>query len=297
MNVPPCERPAITVVMPVHDATDWTERAIRALIDHTDPCFELSILDDASQARETHELFGSLTGARVERSEHVLGFGPASNRAAAGAHGEHLLFLNTDAVVTPGWLGPLLERIGQDGVGAVGPMLVNPDGTVQQAGALTCRDGGTALYGGGCGTDASTCTFPRTVDYLAAACLLVRRELFEALGGFDELFAPAYFEDADFCFRLAAQGWRTVYEPRSCVLHGLGASYDSLAIAPIASRNRLRFAERWQHVLDARPSSFAGPLELAARDAPAVGRVLVVNGETRRRRPAGRPCHAGRVRG
>jgi GT2 family glycosyltransferase len=280
LTLPAVSAPRITVAMAVHDAPGWTRRAIEALIANTQPIYELAIVDDASREPETAELLASLEGARVERNASGEGFGPASNRAAAGARGEHVLLLNTDALVQPGWLEPMLARMEDPGVGAVAPMLLNVDGTVQQAGAIVARDGSTRIYGDGSAPDAGPVAFSRTVDYAAAACLLVRRDAFEALGGFDPLFAPAYFEDADLCLRLAARGLRTVYEPRARVVHGLGATYGSQAIPDFAARNRERFAERWRAVLEARPGVIDDRrpwLTIASRDAPAAARLLVLD--------------------
>ncbi len=276
---PDVASPKVTVAMAVRDAPDWTRRTLEALLSHTQPCYELVVVDDASAEPDTLALLKALQGARVIRNRTNMGFVRSSNQAVKGAHGEYILFLNSDAVVQPGWLPPLLDRLQRPGVGAVAPMLLNDDGSVQQAGAILGLDGGTQLYGIGGDPRDGRFSFSRVVDYAAAACLLVRHELIVEFGAFDETFAPAYFEDADFCLRLAAAGWRTVYEPRSRVVHGLGASYGT--DLPAFQRNHRVFVERWRRVLQARPASLAKANErpwlvLAARDAPATARILVL---------------------
>lgn len=264
--------------MTVCDAPDWTRRTLEALVAHTEPCYELVVVDDASAEPDTLALFRAVEGARVVRNSTNAGFVRSSNQAAKGARGQYVLFLNSDAVAQPGWLRPLLDRVERPGVGAVAPMLLNDDGSVQQAGAILGLDGATGLYGQGGDPGDGRYNFARVVDYAAAACLLVRRELLIEFGAFDEAFGPAYYEDADFCLRLAAAGWRTVYEPRSRVVHGLGASYRTPDMTAFRRNHRL-FVERWRRVLQARPRSLADErpwLVLAARDAPATARILIL---------------------
>src|SRR5207248_2545867 len=134
-------------------------------------------------------------------------------------------FLNNDAIVREGWLAPLVGAVrGDRQVGAATPRLLNLDGSLQEAGALVARDGSTWSYGHGDGPERPEYRFPRAVDYGAGACLLVRRDAFLACRGFADAYAPAYYEDVELCFALAARGLRTVYEPRSVVMHARGGS-------------------------------------------------------------------------
>ena len=147
-------------------------------------------------------------------------------------------------MVGPGWLEPLLGALARPGVGAVVPQLLNLDGTLQEAGVLLAADGTVASYGaGGDPHDPAFC-FPRVVDFGAAACMAVRADLFAQLGGFDDLYAPAYYEDADLCLRLAQAGWATRYEPASQVVHARHGSSSSEHARELSERNRGRFVER-----------------------------------------------------
>jgi O-antigen biosynthesis protein len=270
--------PVVSVVMVTHNARDWTERALRALADNTELPYELIVVDNAS-TDGTRELLAGFDGATVILNDENRGFGAANNHAAARAFGRHLLFLNSDVLVSRGWLTPLVETLEDAHVGAVGPRLLNPDGSLQAAGALLARSGATTVYGYGDDPDDSEYAFRREVDYLSGACLLVQRSAFDEVGGFDPVYGLGYFEDADLCLALAARGYRVVYEPRSTVTHALGASGGNQALANLALRNRSIFRRRWEHVLASRPLS---PLQtrpgriLAARDAPATARILLV---------------------
>ena len=108
---------------------------------------------------------------------------------------------------------PLAERLDSHSrVGAVGPMLLNPDGSLQCAGAIVFRSGATACYGEGDDPERAGYQFARVVDYVPGACLLIRRRAFEDTGGFDGRYGLAYFEDADLGLALADRGYRSMYE-------------------------------------------------------------------------------------
>lgn len=280
VRFPVVERPVVSVVMVTHNAADWARRALQALLEHTEPCYELIVVDNASRDGTAELPARELEGATLVLNDRNRGFGPANNQGAAHAVGRHLLFLNNDALVRRGWLPPLLERIDSDDrIGAVGPRLLNLDGSLQIAGALLARSGSTLEHGYGDDADAPEYRFARDVDYLSGACLLVRRSAFNEVGGFDAAYGLAYFEDADLCLSLAALGYRVVYEPRSSVTHVRGASPRGDAFATLAPRNRSLFRRRWSHVLASRPLSPLAPSRrrtLAARDAPVSERILVV---------------------
>jgi GT2 family glycosyltransferase len=215
---PDSGRPELSVVMVAHGAWALTQRALAALAAHTEPPFEVIIVDNASPD-ETPARLSELSHLRVILNSENRGFGPATNQGAEHARGERLLLLNTDTFVRPGWLEPLLATLDETTVGAVVPRYLYPDGRLQEAGVLLAQDGTVHVYGDRDDPHRLCYCFRRAVDSGSAACMLLRRTTFDALGGFDERYAPAYYEDADFCLRLAQQGLAVVYEPRSTVTH------------------------------------------------------------------------------
>jgi hypothetical protein len=181
-------------------------------------------------------------------------------------------------LVHPGWLEPLLGALAHAGVAAAVPRYLNPDGSLQEAGALLARDGTVMPYGEGDDRELPRYRFPRTIDYGSAACMLVRRENFLERGGFDERYAPAYYEDLDFCMKLRQDGLSIVFEPRSTVTHvGQGSDVGSAAVA-LSERNHKLFFERWGGRLAGRPWTLVNASEQAvigARDALATPRGLI----------------------
>jgi GT2 family glycosyltransferase len=280
LEFPRVDRPIVSIVMVTRNDIDWAPRALRACLEHTEPCYELIVVDNGSKDGTPEFLTSRLAGAKVLVTGRNRGFGVGNNLGAGYAVGKFLLFLNSDALVHPGWLLPLLTRTEEDEtVAAVGPRLLNLDGSLQSAGALLSRAGATLAYGKGDDPNLPEYGFSRAVDYSSGACLLLRRSTFNEVGGFDPAFGLAYFEDADLCLTLWQHGHRVVYEPRSSVTHvGGGGSTPTRAVLQLAVRNRSLFERRWRALLASYPLT---PLTskrriLAARDARCSERVLVL---------------------
>src|SRR5262249_27073683 len=157
---------------------------------------------------------------RVVRSAENTGFVDAANRGAAAARGRILVFLNNDTAVRRGWLDALVEVLdGDPDVGIVGARLLGADGRLQESGGILWRDASGWNFGRGDDPDRPEYRRRRDVDYCSGACLAIPRALFASLGGFDERYRPAYYEDADLAFRVRAAGRRVVVEPASTVVH------------------------------------------------------------------------------
>ena len=267
----------VAVVIVTRGAWAWTQRALAALHRHTREV-EVVVVDNASRDGTPERLEQEVEGVRVVANHENVGFARAANQGAELAGGELVAFLNNDALVHDGWLAPLVEAVDRDArVAAAGPRLLNLDGSLQEAGALVARDGSTWSYGYGDDPDRPEYRFPRLVDYAAGACLLVRRTALLECGGFADAYSPAYYEDVDLCFALAARGLRTVYEPRSVVTHARHGSGDAAQAHALSTRNRVTFLERWGGALQARPVTLDPPRPraiLGARDALSLDRIL-----------------------
>jgi GT2 family glycosyltransferase len=269
----------VSIVIVTHGAWSWTERALAAAGAHTDVPHEIIVVDNASPDGTVNRVRERFPDVRLLANDTNAGFGAANNQAARIARGEVLALVNSDAVVPPGWVGPLLAALDRPGVGAVVPALVNEDGTMQIAGALVAPDGSVLALGNGDDVDDPAWRFPRATDFGAAACMLLRRDTFLQAGGFLDAYNPAYFEDVDLCLTLLERGLRTVYVPDVRVLHGGFASGGEAAAARLFERNRVVFVARWGDKLAAtHPQSLWPPAPattLTARDALATGRALV----------------------
>jgi GT2 family glycosyltransferase len=175
-----------------------------------------------------------------------LGFGGGCNWAGRVARGERLLFVNDDAVTTPGWLEALDRALDDDRhVGVAGSRVLLSTGALQEAGAVIWRDGTTSGVGRGRDPSLAAYAVSRDVDYVSFCSAMVRRPVWDAVAGFDESFFPAYYEDTDLCLSARMLGWRVICEPRSVVVHEEGRSSSTHYSTFLKRRNRERFLARW----------------------------------------------------
>jgi GT2 family glycosyltransferase len=237
LALPTSDEPLVSILIVAYNRAELLLRCLRSL--HAAAPFEVVIVDNGSTDR-TRELLDRTSGARRIDGGANLGFPAAVNRAARVARGRHLLFLNHDAAPLSGSIDAALAALGE-GVGAVGARLLLSDGSLQEAGSIIGRDGSCAGCGRGDKPDQPEHMFRRDVDYCSAAFLLTPRAIFEELGGFDEGYGPAYYEDVDYCVRLQKRGFRVVYDPDAVVAHFEFASSHSIAAKRMQAERRARF--------------------------------------------------------
>ena len=243
-----------SIVIPVFNKAAFTWQCLCSLMNEIDLSeTEIIVADDAS-TDETSEVLTAMGDVlRVVTNKENKGFVDACNRGAALAQGEYLVFLNNDTEVLPGWLKHLIETVRSDAsVGAVGSMFLYPDGSIQEAGAIVWKNGEAHHYGWSGSPDDRRFNFAREVDYCSAASLLIRKEIFEQLGGFDRRFAPAYYEDVDLCFGVRSLGHKVIYQPMSRVVHyeGVTAGRDTASgVKHFQIVNREKFVAKWGAVL------------------------------------------------
>jgi GT2 family glycosyltransferase len=228
---------AVAVLLVNYQVYEDLDRALSSLRGCLGPDDEVVVVDQASDARRLGALERLHPAVRFVPTDRNVGFAAGVNLAAGASGAPFLLLLNPDALAEPPVIAGL-ERwlIDHPETGVVGPRVLNEDGSVQASArrfpGLTTAFGGRSTW--------LTSQFPDNwfsrrnlparaavdaveVDWVAGSCLMTRRRLFEELGGFDESFF-LYWEDADFCRRAAALGWRTVYLPTVSVRHVGGRS-------------------------------------------------------------------------
>jgi GT2 family glycosyltransferase len=189
--------------------------------------FEVVLVVNGAQFEWTPSLIGALSGVRLVDSSVNLGFSGGYNLAARESRGKYLLLLNDDTIVQPNFLRPLVDILeAKPDVAAAGSCNLSMDGTIAEAGSVIFSDGITMGVGRGQPANTLEWDFVRDVDYCSASSLLIRRDVWEEVGGLDDRFHPAYHEDVDLCLRIRERGYRIVYEPRSKVIHHVSQSTD-----------------------------------------------------------------------
>ncbi|MFO1036865.1 MAG: class I SAM-dependent methyltransferase [Geminicoccaceae bacterium] len=279
--IPSWPTPKVSILLILYNQASFTYRCLRSLIANCTVPFEVIIVDNGSTDR-TSELLGRVDGPTVERSPENLYYLRGCNLGAGRASAPYLLLLNNDTWVEPGAVEAALETIeSADDIGAVGARLVLPDGSLQEAGSIVWRDGTCLGYGRGARPDAGPFMFRRDVDYCSAAFLLVQRRLFDELGRYDESFAPAYYEETDFCMRLWERRWRVVYDPRCLIRHfEFGSTSAQGSAFDLMQRNHALFVDRHAYKLNTRHIGPSPDNVLPARSRDwqrSLGRLLVVD--------------------
>ena len=279
LHFPAQAAPLASIIIPCYGQYAHTLACLRSIQLHlpTAP-IEVIVVEDASGEVEMDRL-ATVPGLRYIRREVNLGFLRSCNEALREARGAFIHLLNNDTEVTADWLDSLLDLFNaRPDCGLVGSRLLYPDGRQQEAGCIVWDDGNASNYGRLDDPRRSIYGYVRRADYCSAASVLLRTDVFRALGGFDERYLPAYYEDTDLAFRIRERGLEVYYQPESRVIHHEGVTHGTEAEVGIKAHqatNRLTFLDRWQATLKA--EHFPAGVDLAsARDRAHGRRCLLV---------------------
>ncbi len=208
--------------------------------------YEIILVDNGSAAAEVERLQAEASFAQVIPLGGNRYFGEANNIGVEAARGRYVCLLDSASFVPPGWLAPLVQALdADDAIGAAGPRLVQPDGALLDAGWLIDPDGGVTVL-----APAAAPRTPQIVDALSAACLLLRRDDFLRVLGFDLAWDPGSYETADLCLKLRLLGRHSVCCPDSAVTRtGPDAEREGVS-GDVVALNRTKFVGRWGRALD-----------------------------------------------
>ncbi len=256
----PDPAPLVSVVIPSRDRLDLIARVCRGVLHQTAyPAIELIVVDNGSTDPAVLAHYEDLRRdgrVKILSDPRPFNFAALANAGVEAAAGTVVVLLNNDvAILEPGWLDAMVRQACRPEVGAVGAKLLYGDGTLQHAGVvvglggraghiLRRRPGDTPGHLG-------RLRVAHEVSAVTAACLAVTRDKYLSVGGLDAVAFPIDFNDVDFCLRLAAAGWKTVWTPAATLSH-----LESVSRGPALGDERARFeaeaarfSERWRAVI------------------------------------------------
>lgn len=243
----PPQHPFVSLVIPTRNALDLVRQCIESIVMGTAyPNYEILLLDNGSDDPEALAYFAALGAQQnitVIRDERPFNYSALNNAAVARARGELIGLVNNDIeAISPDWLDEMVSLALQPGVGAVGAKLLYPDMSIQHGGVILGVGGiaghahkhlpSTAPGHGG------RAQLVQSFSAVTAACLIVRKSLYEQVGGLDEEHLGVAYNDVDFCLRLREAGFRNVWTPYAELLHHESATRG----LEVADSSRLRLA-------------------------------------------------------
>ncbi len=251
LTFPSPAEPTVSIILILYNRAELTYLCLTSILETVNTPIEVIIVDNSS-TDDTRKLLSKIKGAKIIYNSENLGFLKGVNQALKIATGEYVLLLNNDAQLFPGALVAAIHAIeSEQSIGAVGGRIVLLDGKLQEAGSIIWSDGSCLGYGRKAHPDNGEFLFRREVDYCSGAFLLINRDIIIQLGGFDEAFIPAYYEETDLCMCIRRLGYKILYEPNSVVLHyEFGSSDRQDDAIELQKRNYKKFFNKHKAVLE-----------------------------------------------
>jgi GT2 family glycosyltransferase len=239
--------PATSIIIVAYNSAAQIGACLRAL--QRQRCaseYEVIVVDNAS-TDDSRAIAGEFATVRVIAEPENWGFAGGVNSGVAAARGRLIALLNPDAEPAPDWLEQLAAPFDDPSIGVVGSKVLGPDERIQSVGSeLQARVMLSSHRGDG---ERDTGQYDQIADVWAVhgAAMAFRRPLWEALGGFDEGYFPAYWEESDLCERARRAGYRVVVAPRAVVRHHEASATGKYSpeFYFYYHRNRLRYAAKW----------------------------------------------------
>lgn len=233
----------ISIIIPVYNRLEFTKKCLESIFKYGSKYdFEIIVVDNAS-SDGTKEFLDSLSEKVIAiHNKENLGFGKACNQGAKKANGEYLLFLNNDTIVTKNWMNVLVKELDENPeIAMAGSKLLFPDDTIQHAGVVFAEDKIPYHIYSREIKEKHYVNKKRNFNAVTAACMLVRKDLFDEADGFDENFFNGY-EDIDLCLKIRELGKYIIYCPESVVYH-----YESISEGRMNKHNENQklLLEKW----------------------------------------------------
>ncbi|HET8760877.1 MAG TPA: glycosyltransferase family 2 protein, partial [Nitrospiria bacterium] len=267
----------VCIIVPTRDKVHLLERCVSSVLAKTShDLFTILIVDNRSREPETLAYFDRIKEhpkVRVARYDQPFNFSAINNFAVRGTDSDYLVFLNNDTeVIGPEWLDAMLEFAQRDDVGAVGAKLYYPNDTIQHAGTIVgywgVADHAHKHYARSARGYMGRINIIQNLTAVTAACMMMRRKVFDEVGGYDEAFSHS-FNDVDLCLRIRDKGYLVVYTPYAELYHHESVSRghdEKPGERARLDREIALMKARWKRVFDAGDPYYSPNLTLEKTD-------------------------------
>lgn len=229
----PNPEPLISMIIPTRNAHHLVKQCVESILERTDYInYEIILIDNGSDDQESISYFAKLREhprIRVLRDDRPFNYSALNNKAVSEVHGDFVALINNDIeVINSNWLSEMVSLAIQPGAGAIGARLWYPDDRLQHAGVIL-GVGGVAGHSHKFLSKGRLGYFARPqliqgMSAVTAACLLVRKSIYEEVGGLNEVDLKIAFNDIDFCLRVLEQGYQNIWTPHAELYHHESAS-------------------------------------------------------------------------
>lgn len=242
--------PIVSIIIPIYNQWEYTFACLKSILRNSGNIQYEIILADDNSTDDTKNAKDFVKNIHVLRNKKNLGFLYNCNNAAKNAKGKYIVFLNNDTLVQTEWLEWFVKTMEErPNVGLVGAKVVFATGKLQEAGSIVFKDGSAMNYGREDDPDLPQYNYFKDVDYGSGCSICIRKDLWVETGGFDTRYAPAYYEDTDMAIQIRQLGYRTVYQPKTVIIHFEGVSHGtdlSEGIKQNQARNQKIFFKKWK---------------------------------------------------
>ncbi len=240
------KKPLVSIVILTYNSAEFVETCLESLANQTYPNYEIIVVDNASRDHTLARLaaLSFSPEPKIITNKENLGCAGGNNVGWRASSGEVIVFLNPDTVVTKRWLETLVNALMSNAKAAIaGCKIYYPNShRIQHAGGILYPNGMSDHRGNGA-EDVGQFDEQCEMDYVTGAALAVRRSFLEQVGGLDEDYVPAYYEETDLCYKAHKHGLKVIYVPEALLYH-----YESPALKKLSRRfyemyyrNRIRF--------------------------------------------------------
>ena len=253
LKIPLFYKPLVSIIIPVHNNFRYTYNCISSIL-KARPIVPYEIIIGNDMSKNSAKIIEQyVKNIIVHDNNNKNNYFMTCNEMAQFSRGKYILFLNNDTKVHKEWLISLLKLIESDKkIGMVGSKLIFPNGKIQEAGGIVWNNGEYFRFGNGYFFDLPEFNYVKEVDYISGVSILIRKSIWDKIGGFDKRYIPAFYGDIDFAFELRKNGYKVMYQPKSVVEYDEKISKRnnlSSGINKYQIINKKKFVEKWKNDL------------------------------------------------